>query len=224
MVIDRTKYPYLFFDLDGTLTDSRQGILRCIVYALEKIGMPVPPEETLEACLGPPLMESFTQIFGMDTEMATRATTIYRERFSTVGLFENSVYEGIGELLARLGDAGYTLAIATSKPEIYTRRILDYFNLTSYFATIAGCSLERDDETKADVIGYACERLGICAKEHHKILMIGDRKQDILGAHAQHIACLGVAYGYAPEGELETYGADMIVPDVPQLRHVLLGD
>ena len=216
------KYTTLLFDLDGTLTDSEEGILNCVRHALTTGGFPVPEYAMLKAFIGPPLLDSFQDICGMTFSEAEAAVVRYRERFSTVGLFENRVYEGIPELLRELKEAGYRLAVATSKPEVYTLRILAHFGLLEDFEVIAGCCLEKEGETKADMIRLALTRLGLSEADKPYVLMIGDRKHDILGARACGIACAGVRYGYAPELELEQYGADPIVKDVAELRAFLL--
>jgi phosphoglycolate phosphatase len=158
----------------------------------------------------------------MTPAAAAQAVVRYRERFSTVGIFENRVYDGIPQLLADLKQAGYRLAVATSKPEVYTLRILEHFALLDAFEVVAGCSLEREGETKADMIRLAMQRLGLSVQETASVLMIGDRKHDVLGAQECGIACAGVAYGYAPAGELVRYGADPILAQVSDLRSFLL--
>lgn len=217
MGFEPTNYTYLLFDLDGTLTDSGSGILHCVQYALEQCGMPEPDETKLHPFIGPPLLESFQKISGMSPEQAAYAVKEYRRRFSKIGMFENAVYDGIPELLNMLQKAGYTLAVATSKPEVYTLQILAHFHLSAYFQVIAGSDIHREGETKADVIRLALRRLGLPEQNPPKTVMIGDRKHDIIGAKECGIPCIGVSYGYAPEGELETYHADIIVEDVAEL-------
>lgn len=211
---------YLLFDLDGTLTDSREGILRCIEHALMACGRPKPERQTLYPFVGPPLYESFHDLMGMDETQTAFAIQKYRERFSTVGMFENAVYEGIPALLGQLKEKGYTLAVATSKPEVYTLQILTHFQLDAYFDVIAGSDIQNDTETKADVIRKACKRLGLPTENPAGTVMIGDRKHDLIGAHACGISCIGVAYGYAPPGELEVYQADVIVESVAALGEI----
>lgn len=216
------KYPWILFDLDGTLTDSRPGILRCVQYALEQCGMPEPDETKLYPFIGPPLFTSFQEFCGMDPERAAFAVEQYRIRFRKIGMFENSVYPGIPEMLQALRDAGAVLAVATSKPEVFTLQIMEHFHLSQYFQVIAGSDIQRDDQTKADIIRLAIERLQLTPEEQAQTVMVGDRKHDLIGAHTCGIPCIGVAYGYAPDGELEAYYADRIVSDTAALQNYLL--
>lgn len=215
------KYKYLLFDLDGTLTDSCQGILNCAKHALITGGYAVPEESELMAFIGPPLLESFQGICGLSYKEAAAAVVRYRERYAETGLFENRVYEGIPELLCDLRNAGFTLGIATSKPEVFTLRILEKFGILDVFHAVAGCSIDKEGETKADMIRLAMKRLGLTDKNKPDILMIGDRKHDILGARECGIDCAGVYYGFAPKGELEEYGADYVFESVNELRAII---
>ena len=208
---------YLLFDLDGTLTDSAEGILRCVQYALEQCGTPEPDAEKLRPFIGPPLLDSFQEFCGMPPARAAFAVEQYRKRFSTVGLLENAVYDGIPELLEQLREHGYVLAVATSKPEVYTLRILEHFDLFKYFTAVAGCDIHRAGETKADMIRLALRRLGLPEQEPPQTVMIGDRKHDVLGAKECRVPCIGVRYGYAEAGELEQYGADWVTDSVETL-------
>lgn len=213
---------YLLFDLDGTLTDSAEGILRCVQYALEQCGTPEPDAEKLRPFIGPPLLDSFQEFCGMPPARAAFAVEQYRKRFSTVGLLENAVYDGIPELLEQLREHGYVLAVATSKPEVYTLRILEHFDLSRYFTAVAGCDIHRAGETKADMIRLALRRLGLPEQEPPQTVMIGDRKHDVLGAKECRVPCIGVRYGYAEAGELEQYGADWVTDSVGTLGKLLL--
>ncbi len=217
-----TKYKFLLFDLDGTLTDSEEGIINCVRYGLSSCGFSVPDYDTLRAFIGPPLVASYQELCGLSYEETERAILKYRERYSEKGIFENRVYDGIPELLSDLKNAGYRLALATSKPEVFARRILDRFGIAEAFDAAAGSSIEREDETKADMIRLAMKRLGLKEEDKPYVLMIGDRKHDILGAKECGIDIAGVKYGYAPEGELAEYGADIIAESVKSLRELLL--
>ncbi len=214
-------WQYFLFDLDGTLTDSKCGILRSVQYALEACGCPEPDETKLYPFMGPPLSDSFHTFCGMDDAQAAFAITKYRERFGTTGIYENEVYPEIPEQLQKLMRAGKTLAVATSKPEVYMKKILAHFHLADNFDVASGSDIRLDHETKADVIRKTLRRLGIPETAPANTVMIGDRKHDILGAHACHIPCIGVQYGYAPTGELEEYGADWVVQTVKDLGEML---
>ncbi len=216
------KCRYLLFDLDGTLTDSKEGILRCLQHALEQCGCPEPDQTKLFPFVGPPLYVSFHDIMGMDEEQTAFAIVAYRERFSTIGMFENTVYDGIPQLLKALKTAGYILAVATSKPEVYTLQILSHFNLIKYFDVIAGSDIHNDTETKADVIRRALRRLGLPEQNPPQAVMIGDRKHDILGAYACGLPCIGVRYGYAQGDELEAYQAEAVVSTVEELQRLFI--
>lgn len=211
------KWRYLLFDLDGTLTDSGEGILNCVKYAYDALGLSIPSEDMLLRYIGPPLIEGFQQIAGLDCHQARQAVDKYRERYSVTGLFENHVYEGMGEALKALREMGYEMAVATSKPEVYAVQILEHFGLEQYFCSIVGSTLDGKRDSKADVIGEALARLGLADGERERVLMIGDRRHDILGAKAWGIESLGVYYGYASPGELEEAGADYLVSEVAEL-------
>jgi phosphoglycolate phosphatase len=217
MQAKQADFSYILFDLDGTLTDSKPGILNCVQYALEQCGMPEPDQEKLMPFVGPPLIESFQSFCGMSPEEATFAVSKYRERFGTVGMFENAVYAGIPQLLEQLQNQGYRLAVATSKPEVYTLQILEHFQLTHFFTVIAGSDIHVEGETKADIIRLALRRLHLPEEHPNGVVMVGDRKHDLIGSHRCGIPCIGVRYGYAPEGELEAYQAEWIVEDVKAL-------
>ncbi|MBL1228891.1 HAD family hydrolase [Enterococcus sp. BWB1-3] len=197
------KYDTILFDLDGTLTDSGEGILNSVTYALEKMEMEVPKQSELFPFIGPPLKESFIKKFELTEKDADKAVQYYREYFREKGLFENVVYEGVQELLETLRDKGCQLYVATSKPEEFARKILDYFDLSGYFKEIYGASMDSSRTKKADVIHYALENGMI---ERKRALMIGDREHDILGAEENGLPGLGVLYGYGDAEELMKAG------------------
>lgn len=172
----------LLFDLDGTLTDPFTGITKCILHALHQLERPLPPLESLRWCIGPPLKNSLATLLGSDDDaLAESALVLYRERFSTVGLFENDVYEGIPDVLHRLQKNGHILFVATSKPTVYASRIIDHFNLGQYFKTVYGSELDGTRTDKARLISYILQKESIPASE---TVMIGDREHDIIGATA----------------------------------------
>ena len=215
-------YRYLFFDLDGTLTDSKEGIIRCARYAIDKMGTPQPDEATLLKFIGPPLQDSFMTHCGYTRAQAAQALAIYRQRYVPVGQFENAPLEGAAGLLEHLHRRGYKLALASSKPEQMCIAICERFGFAPHLDVITG-SPPQGDTTKADVIRETMARLGLGEADKPSILMIGDRKFDVLGAAECGIACLGVEFfGYAEEGELETAGAIGVVRTVEDLEQFIL--
>ena len=214
------KYRYITFDLDGTLTDPAPGICACVRYALEKGGLPVGSMEAYYPWIGPPLRDSFMKFAGADEHEAEILTAYYRERFSTVGLFENAVYSGIPELLGDLKNAGAMLAVATGKPTPYTLRILEHFDLLRYFDFVSGTTLDDSIKYKETVISIALEHLGV--KDKSRCVHIGDRDNDVSGAKANGIESIFVLYGYGSEEEAETSCANITVRDISELRSSLL--
>ena len=210
----------ILFDLDGTLTDPGEGITNSVAYALERFGFSVPERECLYPFIGPPLRDSFMKYYGMDMAQADAATATYREYFSAKGWQENVVYDGIEGLLNKLHKAGKRLIVATSKPEVFAREILRYFNLTEYFYYAAGANLDGTLTDKAEVIAYALKEGGVTDKS--TVVMIGDREHDIIGAKKNGVDSIGVLYGYGSREELETAGADCIVATVEELTETLL--
>ena len=190
-------YHYIFFDLDGTLTDSKEGILNSLRYAFDKLGEPVPPESTLIKFIGPPLQDSFAEFCGFSAERAAEAIAVFRERYEPVGKFENMAAPGMADLCARLKARGYVLALASSKPESLCVPICEKFGFTPSLAVVTG-SPPVGDWSKADVIRETMRRLELTEAHKPEILMVGDRKFDVLGAKACGIACAGVEFfGYA---------------------------
>ena len=222
-------YHYILFDLDGTLTDPKLGITGCVQYALRKLGMEAPDADALEPFIGPPLMDSFREFCGLDEEKGAQAVAYYRERYAVDGLFENEAYPGIVQMLIRLQQAGCHLAVASSKPEVFVKKILEHFGMLSCFEGVVGSGLDGSRVRKEEVLEEALRQLlgeRVPAKETSAyaegVVMVGDRKFDIQGAKAYGIASVGVAYGYAAEGELEEAGADRIVKTVQELEEALI--
>ena len=196
----------LLFDLDGTLTDPFTGITKCIGYALDMLDRESPPTESLHWCIGPPLKDSFAKLLASDDDVLTeRAIAFYRERFGTVGLFENEVYDGIPEMLEALQKSGHTLYVATSKPVVYAERIIDHFGLHRYFKGIFGSELDGTRSDKKSLISYILQRELMAPSETS---MIGDREHDIIGAKENGIFGFGVLWGYGTKDELENSGAN----------------
>ncbi|WP_105141884.1 HAD family hydrolase [Streptococcus suis] len=212
-------YQTILFDLDGTLTDSGQGILNSVAYALEKMGIEEPDTANLNRFIGPPLYESFSRFYQLSPEDTQSAVDAFRIYFKEKGMFENQLYPGIIPLLEELRTAGKTLVIATSKPEIFAKQILEHFGIAHYFDVIAGASLDSSRISKADVIGYAINQLEAFPKH---AVMIGDREHDIEGARMHQLPAIGVLYGYGNKQDFEKAGATMIVETVQDLKRVLL--
>jgi phosphoglycolate phosphatase len=196
----------IFFDLDGTLTDPKPGITGSIQYALQKLGLPVPSQDELTWCIGPPLRASFVTMLGAETH-ADLAVSYYRERFADVGLFENSLYPDIEYTLAALKQSHGRLFVATSKPHVFAVRIIEHFGLTGYFEQVFGSELDGTRVNKGDLLAYA---LAQTAVDGRRALMIGDRSHDIIGAKNNGMAAIGVLYGYGTERELIEAGASHI--------------
>ena len=209
----------ILFDLDGTLTDPGLGITNSILYALGKMGFPKPPRENLYPFIGPPLTESFQKYCGMTAAQAEEALRLYREYFSVTGLFENSVYDGIPEMLASLRNAELRLCLATSKPEVYARRIVERFDLVPYLDFVGGATLSGERNAKADVIAYVLNETGTAADQ---TIMVGDRRHDVEGAAVHRIPAIGVLWGYGDETELRTAGAAQIASDPGELARLIL--
>jgi phosphoglycolate phosphatase len=193
----------IFFDLDGTLTDPKPGITRSIRYALQKMDQAeIPAEDELTWCIGPPLRASFVKMLGEDS--ADRAVSLYRERFSDIGLYENRVYDGIAEVLATLRASGHRLFVATSKAHIYADRIIDHFGLRPHFSYVFGAELDGTRADKSHLLEYALKQT---ATDPANSLMIGDRSHDMVGAGKNGIKGIGVLYGYGSRDELIGAGA-----------------
>ncbi len=198
----------ILFDLDGTLTDPKPGITRCIQYALSELGYIPPEAEELHWCIGPPLKDSFSQLLKTsDKALVEKALSLYRSRFSTIGLFENLLYPQIVETLKAIRFAGYKTFVATSKPHVYATRIIEYFSLSLLFDGVYGSELDGTRSAKADLIAHILLTENL---SHSSVVMIGDRQHDMIGAKRNHLAAIGVTYGYGTEEELKTHGADLI--------------
>jgi len=194
----------IYFDLDGTLTDPKPGITRSIQYALQKLDHPtMPTEDELTWCIGPPLRASFVRLLGAETS-ADLAVSYYRERFSDVGLYENGVYDGIGEVLTKLGAAGHRLFVATSKPHVFAERIIDHFGLRDHFERVFGSELDGTRVDKSHLLEYALKQASV---DPARTLMIGDRSHDMVGAKNNGMKGIGVLYGYGTRDELLDAGA-----------------
>lgn len=202
------KYKYALFDLDGTLTDPGEGITRSVQYALAKFGINVENRQELFCFIGPPLHESFEVYYGFSRPDAMKAVEYYREYYAVKGIFENLVYDGIPEMLAKLRDSGVKICLATSKPEIYAKQILEHFGLDGYFTAVAGSEMDGTRTKKAEVVERALMLLG--NPDIKDCVMIGDREHDVLGGAAHGLDTVGVLFGYGSREELERAGATYI--------------
>jgi len=202
----------IFFDLDGTLTDSGEGIINCAILALEHFGLPIPSREEMGVFVGPPLDKTFIQ-FGVPREKAQEAIDVFRSRYLVVGKYENHPYPGIHDLLKRLKEQGHRLFVATSKPEETAVDILRKFELAPFFEEICGASFDESRAHKAQVIAYLLERIGT----PENILMVGDTEFDVIGAKAHGIATVGVSWGYGKVAAMENAGAIAIAHTMDEL-------
>ena len=228
--VDVCKIPqyYLLFDLDGTLTDPMEGITKSVQHALRAFDIEEPDLQKLTPFIGPPLKDSFMEFYGFDEAKAEEAIARYRERFRDVGIFENKVYEGIPEVLAELKNQGCHLAVASSKPEIFVKQILEHFAIAEYFEVVVGSELDGRRTDKAEVVHEALNQLYGEEPDSESTLlkkkttyMVGDRKFDIIGAKKAGLKSVGVSFGYGPREELEAEAPDYIVDTVPGLMKVL---
>ncbi|MBR2756101.1 MAG: HAD family hydrolase [Lachnospiraceae bacterium] len=209
----------IFFDLDGTLTDSAPGIIHSVQYALKKYGIEA-EENDLHSFIGPPLVHSFQERFGFDHDKALEAVTYYREYFTAGGMFENSVYPGVEEMLQKLKEDGLVLAVATSKPELFSKQILEHFALTRYFDFIGGAAMDESRATKVEVLSYALQELQV---DPAKAVMIGDRENDIEAASLLGTESIGVLYGYGSQEELANAGAKVFADTPMDICRIISG-
>lgn len=215
------KYKYILFDLDGTLTNPEEGITKSFAYALEHMGIPVEDRKELRKVIGPPLLVSFDEFYHFTKEQALEATAKYRERYSDVGWAENEVYDGVEEMVKTLSEQGASLILATSKPERYAVKIMEHFGLSKYFTMLCGADdYATNRSTKEEVVRYAIEQNGIT--DIGEVIMVGDRKYDVVGAAAVGIKTIGVLYGFGDEEELSAAGAIHIVKTPQELTQYLL--
>lgn len=206
----------ILFDLDGTLTDSGEGIIKCAIMTLERFGLPVPAWEEMRVFVGPPLHESFIN-HGVPADRAEEAVEIYRSRYVPIGKFENEPYPGIHELLAKLKQEGFKLFVATSKPEVMAVEILEHFQMDHYFDLICGASLDLTRNTKEEVIAHLLQQAG----RDSNTIMVGDTKYDVLGAKHHGIPTIGVSWGYGTVEDMINAGAIAIVNTMDQLLECL---
>lgn len=231
-------FQYILFDLDGTLTDPKLGITTCVQYALKSFGIEEENRDKLEPFIGPPLIESFKQFYGFDTGQAVKAQEKYRERFAVIGWKENELYPEIDAMLKTLFEKGVKLAVASSKPEVFVEKILDYFGVREYFTAVVGSELDGRRINKDEVVLEALCRLGVIdeadaeryltekefvGSKRTDCAMVGDRKFDVEGAKAMKLVSVAVSYGYAQGDELSVAEPDYLVDTVEELQKILIG-
>lgn len=210
-------YKTFLFDLDGTLTDPKEGIVNSVLYALKKVGIEEVHISELDSFIGPPIQQSFIERYNMSEGEVERAVFYFREYLKQRGLFENNVYEGILKLLQQLKSSGNRIFVATSKPTVFAKQVIEHFQLTNYFEDIIGSNLDGTRIKKEEIIAHILQTHEELNKE--EMIMIGDRKHDIIGANQNGIASIGVLYGYGCKKELTEVSATYIVKDVEELYH-----
>lgn len=215
-----SKYKIILFDLDGTLSDPKVGITKSVQYALKKLEIEEPDLDKLECFIGPPLQVSFAEYYQLDEERTQQAIDFYRERFKEKGMFENELYPAIPKLLNSLKEQQFTLAVATSKPTIFSEQILEYFNIGHFFDMVVGSNLDGTRSAKTEIIQYIVDKYS--DYELNDFIMIGDRKHDIIGANSTGIDSIGVTYGYGSFNELKQYSPTYLVESVEQIKDILL--
>ena len=206
---------HVYFDLDGTLTDPYEGITNCILYALDKLGFPHPDNDYLYSCIGPPLWDTFPELVG--EELTRKAVDLYRERFLEVGWKENRPYDGIVDVLEAVANSGHLMFVATAKPHMHAARIVEHFGMGEFFATVYGSELDGTRSTKTELLEFAIGR-NPGGSDH---IMVGDRKHDLIGAVANEMTPVGVAYGYGSTEELKEAGATAIANTPADLPRIL---
>ena len=214
------NYKYILFDLDGTLTDPKLGITKSVAYALKSYGIEVDDLDSLLKFIGPPLKDSFVKYYGFSEEQGVEAVEKYREYFKPYGIYENKVYDGVENMLAKLVKCGKKVILATSKPTVFAKVILEHFKLDHYFTCVVGSELDGSRVKKGDVVAEALRQAGVTDKS--QAVMIGDREHDIIGAKENGIDSISVLYGYGDRAEHEAAGAGVIVESVEELLKCLM--
>jgi len=207
---------YILFDLDGTLSDPKEGIINSIHFSLRFFGIEIENKASLLPFIGPPLRETFKKHFGFNKKDTETAVEKFREYYSGKGIFQNALYKGVDTLLENLKNKGKTLIVSTSKPTVYTNRILKHFNIDRYFHFVSGSELDGTRDQKCEVIRYAIENMGI--NDVKRAVMIGDRKHDIIGAKENGMESIGVLYGYGDLQELQNAKATFIAENITMLN------
>ena len=212
-----SNYQYCFWDLDGTLTDSAPGITHSVRYAMEEMGQPLEADHDLRCFIGPPLLYSFENYLGLSPEESQRAVDLYRVCYRAGAMLECNVYEGVREVLKELNNRGIICVLATCKPHEFANRIIEHFDLAKYFAFVSGPEMDGTRNEKHEVITYALQTLNIPSPD--VVLMVGDRRDDVVGAARCNMACVGVEWGFGTEKELVDAGAMQVIKKPQELLH-----
>ena len=210
-----SNYQYCFWDLDGTLTDSAPGITHSVRYAMEKMGKPLAPDHDLRCFIGPPLLYSFENYLGLSPADSQRAVDLYRVCYRAGAMLECNVYEGVREVLAELNSRGIVCVLATCKPHEFANSIIKHFDLAKYFTYVSGPEMDGTRNEKHEVIEYALKNLSIPSPD--AVLMVGDRRDDVVGAKKCNMACVGVEWGFGTKEELDTAGAVQVIQKPQEL-------
>lgn len=216
------KFDFAFFDFDGTIADTKEGIFNCLKYAFTKVGLPIPPESELYKMIGPPLSEGFEDVFGFKGEEVDLMIEKYRERYRAGGMFECTPYDGIENTLKTLKENGVSLSVASSKPLPFTTKLLDKFGFKDYFDFLSCPPMDAVHMTKTDIVNQALALNGIADKS--RAVMIGDRFYDIVGAKEAGIEVIAALYGFGDENEFKKYGADYIAKTPSDITKIILGE
>lgn len=214
------RYRVVLFDLDGTISDPKEGIIQSLTYALQKMGISTLEKQKLDLFIGPPLQDSLKQYVQLTDKQIQVALGYYRERYKAIGMYENTLYEGIVPMLGDLKASGLTLAVATSKPTLFAEAILDYFQMDQLFELIVGSNMDGTRRHKKEMISDVLTKLDMT--DLNEVIMIGDRSHDIIGAKACGIDSIGVTYGYGSAAELTSAGATYVVNKVTDIKRVLV--
>jgi phosphoglycolate phosphatase len=216
------RFDYAFFDFDGTIADTKEGIFNCLKYAFNKVGLPVPPESELYKMIGPPLSEGFHDVFGFEGKEVDLMIEKYRERYRAGGMFECSPYDGIEDTLKTLKENGVSLSVASSKPLPFTTKLLEKFGLIDYFDYLSCPPMDAAHMSKTDIVNQAISINGVTEKS--RAVMIGDRFYDIVGAKEAGIPVIAVLYGFGDEAEFKKYGADFMAEKPYNTVDIILGE
>ena len=216
------RFDFAFFDFDGTIADTKEGIFNCLKYAFEKVSLPIPPDSELYKMIGPPLSEGFHDVFGFEGKDIDLMIEKYRERYRAGGMYECAPYEGIEDTLINLKNNGVSLSVASSKPLPFATKLLEKFDLKKYFDYLSCPPMDKVHMDKTDIVNQALEMNYITDKS--KAVMIGDRFYDIVGAKQAGVQSIAVLYGFGSEKEFKEYGADFIAKTPEEIIKIVLGE